>query len=381
MDRFDEIVEELNKHLECRNQNWFFGAGISYGANIPLMTCLTKRVASMIPPGEKKTIYDAISSDLPDGYHIEHVLSHLGDHIAIAERAKSNSTTINGNVYQCQKLHDLHAVAIRYIGETIRYGYCEADATAGTPEKIGEIADSIINIDSHLEFVNTLLTTRANLLPRSSISLFTTNYDTLLEDALSLYKIAVNDGFTGSAIGYWNPRKSFRNSEGINVVKLHGSVDWVNDSKFGLVRNRYGVNYLDKDSNVLIYPQATKSVETQKDPFASLFVEFRTKLSSPNENILVVGGFSFGDEHINSEIIQALNMADNKTTLIAFIVDMNDTLQNLLRTEQTKKKVFVCTEKGLYHGEDTLIPKTGTANLSWWQFDPMIQFLKDGEPV
>ncbi len=270
MDRFDEIVEELNKHLECINQNWLFGAGISYGANIPLMKSLTERIEGLIPSSAYKKLYKAISSDLPNDHHIEHILSHLGDYIAIAERSKNKNTTVNGDIYKYDKLYELHTEIIKHIGETIRYGYKESDSTGKTKEEVGKIDNPIIKIDTHLKFVETLFKTKANLLSRTSITMFTTNYDTLIEDAFSLNKVEVNDGFCGAAIGYWNPNKSFSNNEGINLVKLHGSVDWVNDKKWGLVRNRYGVNYLTNDSDVLIYPQATKYVETQKDPFAFL---------------------------------------------------------------------------------------------------------------
>lgn len=381
MDKFDETVEELNKHLACTNQNWLFGAGISYDANIPLMNCLTERVSSLLPTGEMSEIYQVVAADLPDGYHIEHVLSHLGDYIAIAERSKSKNATVNGNIYSSKKLHDLHAEIIKHIGETVRYGYCKGNTTTGVPENVGTISNSIIKIENHIAFVQTLLASRSNLLSRTSISFFTTNYDTLLEDALSLHKIEVNDGFSGAAVGYWNPLKSFNKSDGINVIKMHGSVDWMNDKRYGLIRNRYGVNYLEKDSHVLIYPQATKYVETQKDPFAALFSEFRRRLSSNNENILVVGGFSFGDEHINSEIEQALKCSENRTTLITFIDNINGVLQTLLKNEATNKKVFVCTSKGLYHGGETLVPKTISNDLNWWQFSSMIQFLKDGVPL
>ncbi len=71
MDLFDETIEELNKHLTCDNQNWLFGAGISYEANIPLMKTLTKRVENIPPRGNLRKLYDIISSDLPADYHIE----------------------------------------------------------------------------------------------------------------------------------------------------------------------------------------------------------------------------------------------------------------------------------------------------------------------
>lgn len=381
MDKFTEIVEEINKHLECTNQNWLFGAGISYGANIPLMNCLTERVAAMLPTGEIRLLYEDVASDLPSDFHIEHVLSHLGDHIAIAERSKHKMTGINKKEYSATKLRELHSFILLAISKTVRYGYCKANTTLSTPEQIGKIDAPIVKIDSHRKFAETLLSTHANLLSRSAISIFTTNYDTLIEDAFSLINIEVNDGFIGAAIGSWRPEISYKKSSGVNVVKLHGSVDWINDQQKGLLRTRYGVNYLSDDSEVLIYPQATKYVETQKDPFAALFSEFRHKLSCPNDNVIIVCGYSFGDAHINSEIFQAINQKGNKSTLIAFVENNNEFLTRLLNAENTEKKVYVASKQGVYHGDDALISPIGVTDLEWWKFESMITFLRDGDAI
>lgn len=381
MDRFEELVEELVKHMECTSQNWFFGAGISAKANIPLMNCLTRRVVALLPNAELKTLYSDISNDLADDYHIEHVLSQLGDYIAIAERSKHGKAIINGNGYHIDELNLLHTEITKAIGETIKYGYCEEDSKTTTPENIGDISCPIISIDGHLDFVTTLISSRSNLLSRSSLTVFTTNYDTLLEDAFSLLNIEVNDGFIGSAIGHWNPKQSFNKATGINIVKLHGSVDWTKDLKYGLFRNRYGVNYLSKDHEVMIYPQATKYVETQKDPFAELFAELRRKLNSTKENILIINGYSFGDEHINSEIVQAINNENNKTTLIVFIDCIKPPLLSLLNNQNTSKKVFISTKEGIYHADVNINKKDDKAELEWWTFEGMIRFLKDGEAI
>ena len=44
MEKFNELKEEIQKHLDCTYQNWFFGAGISCQSNIPLMIPLTKKI-------------------------------------------------------------------------------------------------------------------------------------------------------------------------------------------------------------------------------------------------------------------------------------------------------------------------------------------------
>ncbi|UNC91295.1 SIR2 family protein [Candidatus Contubernalis alkaliaceticus] len=379
MDLFEEKVEELNKHLACENQNWIFGAGISYEANIPLMKTLTKRVENLLPEGVLKEMYNNITDDLPDDYHIEHVLSHIGDFITLSERSKHSSVELKNKTYSTEELVSLHFELVSQIGITIRYGYTEA--ANGIPERIGSIENPIVDIKNHRNFVKALVSSKANLLPRSSISFFTTNYDTLMEDALALEKFNVNDGFNGAAIGFWDPEVSFNTSPGINIIKLHGSVDWIKDTKDGMIRNRYGVNYLDHSSCVIIYPQATKYIETQKDPFAALFTKFREQLHSPLEHVTIFAGYSFGDYHINSEIEIALKSIGNKTTLIVFIDDINEVLSTWLKEQTIANKIFIATKKGIYHGSDTLIYKREEDTLNWWKFSELINFLKDGEPL
>jgi hypothetical protein len=378
MNLFDETVEELIKLLSCDTQNWLFGAGISVEANIPLMFTLTKRIESQLTD-EFKTLYQVIKNDLPDNYHIEHVLSDIGDLLALAQRSRRGCVDIGGNSYTKEKLLNLHTEIVRQIGKTIRYGYKEADTASGTPECIGNIEKPIAFIDNHRKFVQALLYSKANLLSRSSISVFTTNYDTLMEDAFALEKIKINDGFCGGAIGFWNPTESLSGKVGIDIIKLHGSVDWIKDPQIGLIRNRYGVNYLDNSENVLIYPQATKYVETQKDPFAFLFSKLREQLNAISENLLICAGYSFGDQHINSEIDIALKSPNNKTTFVVFIKELNATLSDWINDKSLSDRVFVASEKGIYHGSNRVIENTSGTGLTWWKFSSLIKFIRDGE--
>ncbi len=384
MDNFSEIIEELYKHLECDNQNWLFGAGISYESKVPIMAPLTKRVKTLLTDKDGfKKLYNAVESDLPENHHIEHVLSHIGDLVALSERSKGNKVNYGGNDYAKDALLKLHKTLVGHIANIMKYGYVEAKDGKG--EEIGTIDKPIVSIEHHRKFVKAFLSLKSNLISRSSIAFFTTNYDTLLEDALILEKQKICDGFTGTAMGFWDPEISFKESNSFDVYKLHGSVDWYIHEKDGIIRSRYGVIYFSDVENVLIYPQATKYVETQKDPFATLFTRFRNRLNSNNDNILVTSGYSFGDNHINSEIASAITQPNNKTVLIVFLKTGADgqapseTLLSWLKNDELSKKTFIATDKGIYHGSDQIIKKEDGKDLEWWTFKGLIDFLKGGK--
>jgi hypothetical protein len=89
---FESIIEELKKQLDSSRQNWLFGAGISYKSNIPLMYSLTDRVKNKVVDSKNSKdieIYTLLTTELQENSHIEHYLSHIGDLIALADRAKT----------------------------------------------------------------------------------------------------------------------------------------------------------------------------------------------------------------------------------------------------------------------------------------------------
>lgn len=391
MNNFDELIEELKNHLDSSRQNWLFGAGISFDGNIPLMYPLTDRVEAILKAaGNAKDIevYDSIVSELNKSAHVEHYLSHLGDLIAIAERSKNNSSVVNENSFNQDELRNLHASIISAIGNTVRYGYKKN----GDDEIIGTSEEPIVNIESHLVFINALFRSRANLKSRSRLTFFTTNYDTLLEDALAFEKNIVIDGFSGGAVGFWNPEKEFNrittDPEHCLLYKLHGSIDWHRDEERGLLRSRYGTKYLSNPLDIMIYPQATKYVETQKDPFASLFSSLRATLNTNEDNVFIFCGYSFMDEHINAEIEAALKSTSNKTNIIAFAkenpsdgIHINATLDSWLQNPIFGKRVFVAGEKGLYNNSTIPVTDEKGKDLQWWTFAGLTEFIKTGDIV
>lgn len=390
MKSFDHGVEELQKVLELGRQQWLLGAGVSVESGIPLMFPLTARVKACLV-GDDLKLFNALLADLPDSAHVEHVLSHLGDLIALAERSKGKSVHLGPDDIALSQLEQTYSSVIRQIATTVRYGY--RPAVGANLELIGKPDIPIVDVDAHVKFVRQLFKARANLEPRSQIGFLTTNYDTLLEDALAMEHRSALDGFSGGAIGHWtgesiDPAESsaYRTHR---VLKLHGSVDWFRDSEMGLLRVRYGVKYLADLAGTLIYPQATKYLETQKDPFARIFDCFRRSLHASENNLLAIVGYSFGDNHINSEVESALGDRHNKTVLVAFSREVVDgtgsapcpTLTRWLEDKSFGSRIYVATEKALYNGPHCVAPLPAGTDMQWWTFDGLTKFLESGVPT
>lgn len=385
MDEANDLLEQLDQHLMVGCQAWLFGAGISKGAGVPLMFPLTARIRARAVGTAHQPVLEALFNELPAKSHIEHLLSHLGDYATLAERAKMDEVAIGGIKIKAQALTDAHDEIVRWIAETVRWGY--RPAQDGAPEMIGEAGKSIVSINEHKAFVQALFkTSQAGLHDRrGAVRLFSTNYDTLLEDALALCAVACWDGFSGGAVAF----RSFHVGElepktpsyRAHVIKLHGSSDWHLGQDGRVWRIRDGDTYPDKTVRVLIHPQSTKYLATQRDPFAAQFDLLRRTLSTREDNVLAICGYSFGDEHINQEIEFALAAPDNRTTMVVFLYEKcgwPDCITKW-RTSIWGKRLYVVTEQGIYVGPSGPFHAVEAGNTrDWWTFAGVTKMLKDG---
>lgn len=205
----DEFFSQIEEHLKCSEQSWLMGAGISFDAKLPLMYPLTNKVKKDVESSHKK-LYDEIITplfkELPEICHIEHVLSHLGDYAALAERNEKKKTIINGSEVELEALKKAHNTILESISKVIRFGYVEGKD--GEADEEGTLLAPIVDIESHLEFIDTLFNHASAGVHerRRAVNIFTTNYDTLLEDALALNKVSYWDGFTGGAVAHRTQR-------------------------------------------------------------------------------------------------------------------------------------------------------------------------------
>lgn len=380
----DGYLQQLDEFLSRPNQMWLLGAGISRDAGLPLMYPLTNRVIELAAGSPYKPLLDALLAELPGDTHIEHVLSHLGDYNTLARRSTSGKALIRGVEYTIGDLDAAHAEILMHIADTVRWGYLPANGV--NPAIAGSHDNPIVSVKHHLAFVNALLGKRQAGLDgrRPPVRFFTTNYDTLLEDALALGCYTYWDAFSGGAVAFRNfrygdeePQTGYR----AHVIKLHGSIDWYlgDDGKVWRVRDRD--IYPERAGRVLIYPQATKYIATQRDPFSAQFDLFRRALCSGSDDVLGICGYSFGDDHINQEIEFALSAPTSKTTILAFCgeFDAIPPVLELWRQSRWGKRVYVMTQRGLYVGKvGPLHARTDGTTLNWWNFGGVTGVLQNG---
>jgi hypothetical protein len=126
-----DLLEQLDRHLASAHQSWLLGAGISKNANIPLMGPLTERVMALADGSPHKALLDGLTSELPEGAHVEHLLSHLGDYATPADRSHNKTTRIGGTDISLPDLTGAHEHLLRLIADTIRWGYRPDTGKAG----------------------------------------------------------------------------------------------------------------------------------------------------------------------------------------------------------------------------------------------------------
>jgi hypothetical protein len=103
----------------------------------------------------------------------------------------------------------------------------------------------------------------------------------------------------------------------------------------------------------MIYPQATKYVETQKDPFSYLFNGFRTALNSNEDNVLITCDI-VSEMTILTLKLKQRSSRNNRTTIIAFAQEnpdgsivINKTLDAWLNNKQFGNRVYVAGQGSL----------------------------------
>lgn len=211
----ESALRDLEQHLTSDRQAWLLGAGVSYNAGIPLMSGLTIYVKKLLEeecPGDMD-LFSALCAQLPQDHHIEHVLSQIGDFLAIADRSKDKKVQIGALSVTNEVLRDIHGKILDRIGKTVRYGFKAAQGT--TPEVQGTANNPIVMVDNHRAFIRSLFNARTKPgIKQAPISFFTINYDTLVEDALALEGIPYVDGFVGGAMAYWAPEIGYYDSIG-----------------------------------------------------------------------------------------------------------------------------------------------------------------------
>jgi hypothetical protein len=187
---------------------------------------------------------------------------------------------------------------------------------------------SVLN---HHSIINTLVNKVA---PPHKLTIATTNYDTLFEEAAELIDCSVIDGFSNSLkpkfdsdLFEWNFVKTIPNiktreleykRKTINLIKLHGSITWEKEGN-----NIYRKDKINVFSPIIVFPNSNKFMETYSEPYFELFTKFQELLNKQN-TLLITSGFSFGDTHLTSMVKRAVLHNYGLSTLVTDICLVKD---------------------------------------------------------
>ena len=147
-----------------------------------------------------------------------------------------------------------------------------------------------------------------NALQNYEIRIATTNYDRVIEEFCIQHDDYVcADGFKRNrktGILEWAnekfplPDSGFEKLKKITLYKLHGSLNWKNHVKHGIIQSqeesksndeKFGFNYI-------IYPTISPKDGTFSEPYKTVREEFEKYLN--NVDVAIVIGFSFRDKHV-----------------------------------------------------------------------------------
>lgn len=354
-------LEELEQLLSQTPKAFLLGAGCSVCAGLPTMMELTARVETDLPGGSsgRRVLDELLASLAGEGQpNIEDYMSELVDLLSLAKRRESCSATtceiaIGDSLFSALQLEEALEEIKQATADCLIPDNCPAS--------------------SHQAFVSALhRTLQAGRGHQSEpVDYFVLNYDTLIEDALSLEKVLLADGFEGGTTAWWNEDTYDDRPVRARVFKLHGSIDWrVLEGETTPRRIRPSLRDETGSGRLLIWPAATKYQEAQRDPFAQIMTRLRARLrpGKGSELVVAVIGYSFGDAHVNVELDQAVRDSEGRLTIVALSSDEvpGGLLSEWLDDPDVREHVRVYARRGFYHGSETV---KVDVDVPWWRFE------------
>ncbi len=338
--QFDPAIEsqKLRDHLASHDKPiaFLFGAGTSAAVTgtdckplVPAVAELTKRCkASVVSLGsDYDQAWDVIVDGLrPDRRTIEDILSavrHMRDVV-------HGTDTLAG-------LKDVQLQALVVcIQETISREARPDPSLIPTKLPHHQLARWIERIDRAV-----------------AVEIFTLNYDTLLERGLEDERVAVFDGFVGSHRPFFSSASLAREPlapgrRWTRLWKIHGSVSWSaekrgTDTAPRIIRGEEGT------SGELILPSLLKYDESRKQPYVAMIDRLRRQLADREDAILVAAGYSFGDQHVNEVIFEAL-AANPRLHAFALCFEDPPTDGELMRAADRQRNLMVLAPRTVVVG-------------------------------
>lgn len=277
----DQLLPSLKQSIN--GIGFLFGAGASFQAGYPLMTTLTRQVVAGLTADEK--------------VHFAAVLTSAGK--------VYDDATATPNIEELADLtiaHSLNSGDPKYTSLEIRMREL--------------IVQSLLSVASpdfqhHVRFFQGLKK-RTFGLP-CVVWIFTTNYDVLLETAAAMAGVRLENGFSGTTTSFLDigrfgqvhgssdgQRFSPHSGLVVKLVKLHGSLSWYAEG--GQVLEQHPASLAPDTTRTMVLPRRKKVMDTLSPPYDQLFAQASRTIGTECK-YLISCGFSYGDEHINQNIL------------------------------------------------------------------------------
>ncbi|MGI0088360.1 MAG: SIR2 family protein [Nitrosotalea sp.] len=154
------------------------------------------------------------------------------------------------------------------------------------------------------------------LIQTEPLSVFTLNYDGIIENFCEQQHIKYQDGFNPQ----WTPEVFQEKNTKINLFKLHGSLYWVRSKNGKVVRipiqgiDMSSMRYIDGSpiSEMMLYPEIQKDKELEV--YTWLNRRFKDELN--RSDLCIIIGYSFRDRDVKNSILESLNSNPNLWLII-----------------------------------------------------------------
>ncbi|MGD0588335.1 MAG: SIR2 family protein [Thermoplasmata archaeon] len=150
-------------------------------------------------------------------------------------------------------------------------------------------------------------------------AMFTTNYDAVLEHFwVDVAEVGLETGFAYDSVARMNVSQPerLRQPQGFRLFKLHGSITWLDDPRYGLTEHQEPPQEMRTYTGrkfrgqVMLYPIEEKTLYTE--PYLTMYQLLNRELAQdPN---WVVVGYSFGDRVIRDIFLR--NSTDNSHLIL-----------------------------------------------------------------
>jgi hypothetical protein len=306
------------------NLSFLFGSGISRPAGFPDVTEITKNVLfgkDNIPlwnnyEREKidriKKLIQVIVGDFKDHYSFRGRDINYEDIFYLIDSIHQDEfmTYENPIVYFYTKhFEQNHPELLAPIDSLIPGNERMIDLASYAKNYISGKVECLLSKEpdrlNHLDFISDLV----NDTSIGNINIFNLNHDLLLEKYFNDIKLSFADGFNSQLI--WDGLFE----EKIKLLKLHGSIDWFADNivdpyKSNIHKNRNR----DNDAPILLIGSFNKLHEYTRGLNFRLQVLFYNYLNE--SNYLVISGYGFADQGINSRIFDWLYSSKNNRIIL-----------------------------------------------------------------